>query len=256
MKKRNLICGVVLILSVASTLHVEGQDNSLAPAVESNHSDSALKILSGMTQFIEAAPAFSVKGKLGGDLLLENGQLAEYGSTFTAVLSRPAKLYLFMNSRDGSETTTVFDGEAITVAASNDGRHIYDTMPQPGDVNESLDFIASQTGVPRQLNYILSNQITKVLNGVQTAFSLGKSTIGDVLCVHLVVRSETKDGQVWIERGDEPTPRRILITHRNKPGLLRFWIQFDEWVFSPEFPESTFKYTPPEDAIKFHYFSE
>jgi len=67
---------------------------------------------------------------------------------------------------------------------------------------------------------------------------------------------ETKDGQVWIERGDEPTPRRILITHRKEPSQPRFWIKFDEWDFSPELSESTFEYTPPEDAVKFRYFSE
>ena len=74
MKKHDLICGVMLVLLLAATHHVEGQDNSPEPAVDSKHTDNTLKILSGMTQFIEATPAFSAKGNFGGDSILENGQ--------------------------------------------------------------------------------------------------------------------------------------------------------------------------------------
>jgi hypothetical protein len=256
MKKLNFICGAMLFLSVAATHPVEGRDNSLEPATESKQTDNALKILSRATQFIEAAPAFSAKGNAGGEILLNNGQLVEYGTTFTTTFVRPSKLYLRLSSRDGSEATLVFDGEMITAASSIDGQHIYATTPQQGDVNESLALLSRESGGSRELAYFLTEQLTKSLNRMQTGFSLGKSTIDGVVCDHLALRTDTKDGQVWIERGDKPTPWRILITHREEPAKPRFWVQFDEWDFSPEFSDSTFKYTPPEGAVKFPYFSE
>jgi hypothetical protein len=256
MKKHDLICGVLLISLVVATNHVAGQDDSPEPAVDSKHSANALKILSGSTQFIEAAPAFSATGDAGGELIMENGQLVEYGTTFTVKFVRPEKLYLRLNSRDGSRTTIVFDGETITAASSINGEHIYDTTPQQGDVNESLDLLSRESGGSRELAYFLTEQMTHSLSTIQTVFSLGKSTIDGILCDHLAVRSDTRDSQVWIERGDNPTPWRILITHREKPAQPRFWVQFDEWDFSPEFSESMFKYTPPEGAKKFDYFSE
>jgi hypothetical protein len=256
MKKHDLICGVMLVLLVAATQPVEGQDNSPKPAVDSKPTDQALKILSGMTQFIEATPAFSVKGNAGGELMMNNSQLIEYGTTFTATFLRPAKFYLSLGSRDGSEATMVFDGETITVASSVNGLHIYDTTPQQGDVTESLDLLSRESGSSRELAYFLTEQLTTSLTSLQSGFSLGKSSIDGVLCDHLALRSDARDGQVWIERGDEPMPRRILITHRNKPAKPRFWVQFDEWDLSPEFSDSMFKYTPPEGAEKFDYFSE
>jgi hypothetical protein len=256
MKKRSLICSVMLVLLVAATHQVEGRDQPPEPAVGTTHSDNALKILAGSTQLIEAATAFSAKGDFGGDLILENGQIVEHGSSFTLVFSRPAKLYLQMNSREGYQATMLFDGETITLAAIHDGRHVYDTTPQRGDVNESLDFMVGLTGGPRELNFFLSEQFTQSLNRMRTGFYVGTSIIDGVLCDHLAVRTDSKDGQVWIERGDEPKPWRILITHREEPAKPRFWIQFDEWDFSPEISESTFKYTPPEGAVKFRYFSE
>jgi len=85
---------------------------------------------------------------------------------------------------------------------------------------------------------------------------VGKSAITGISCDHLAIRSDTKDGQAWISRGDEPVPWRILITHREEPMQPRFWAQFDEWDFSPEISESTFRFTPSEDAVKFHYFQD
>jgi len=256
MKKRDLFCGVMLILLLAATHHVEGQDNFPVPAVDSTYTDNALKTLSRSTQFIEAAAAFSVKGSFGGDLILENGQIVEHGSNFTIVFSRPAKLYMQLISRGGYQTTMFFDGETVTVDAIYDGRHVYDTALQPGDVNKSLDFIVSQTDGPRELEYFLTEQLTKSLNRVRTGIYIGTSNIGGVLCDHLAVRSDNRDGQVWIEKGDEPKPWRILITHRDKPAQPRFWAQFDEWDFSPEISESTFKYTPPEGAVRVRYLSK
>lgn len=255
-KRRNLICGAMLVLSLAATHHVVGQDSSPVSTAESKTTEHALQILSGSTQFIEAAPAFSVRGNSAGELMMDNGQLVEYGTNFTAIFVRPAKLYLQFNSRDGSEAMMIFDGETITAASNVDGQHIYDTTPQRGDVTASLDFMSRQTGGSREMAYFLTEQLTKSLDEVQTGLSLGKSTINGVVCDHLVLRSETRDGQVWIARGDKPTPLRILITHRDKPSQPRFWVQFEEWQFSPEISESTFKFTPSDDAEKFHYFPD
>ena len=256
MKKRELICGFMLILLVTVTHHVEGRDNSPEQAAGSKQTDNALKILSRSSRFIEAAKAFSANGNYAGELILENGQLVEYGSSFTFIFSRPEKLYMRLNLWDGSEATMFFDGETITVASIHDDRHIYDSIQQPGDVNESLDFMVSKTGGPRELNFFLTEQMTSSLNRLRSGILLGKSTINGVLCDHLAVRSDTRDGQVWVERGAEPRPWRILITHREETAQPRFWVQFDKWDFSPSISESTFKYTPPEDAVKLHYLNE
>ena len=256
MKKRDLICGVMSVLLLAATHPAEARDDSPEPAIDSTHTNNALKILSRSTQFIEAAKAFSANGNFAGELILGNGQLIEYGSAFTFIFSRPAKLYMRLNPWEGNEATMFFDGETITVASIHDGRHIYDTIQQPGDVNESLDFMVSKTGGPRELNFFLTEQMTSSLNRLRTGILLGKSTINGVLCDHLAVRSDTRDGQVWVERGAEPRPWRILITHREETAQPRFWVQFDKWDFSPSISESTFKYTPPEEAVKLHYLNE
>ncbi len=256
MNRRSLICAVMLVLSLAATHHVESQENSPEPTAESVNSEKALEILSGSTRLIEAAPAFLVKGKSGGELLLGNGQLVESGTTFTAIFKRPSQLKLLLNSRRGDKTTMIFDGETITLTSIFQGMQLYDTAPQTGDVNASLDFMLNQAGAPRELEHFLSPQWTQSLNMLRPSVYLGKSAIDGVWCDHVAIQSDTKDGQVWIARRGDPVPWRILITHREDPLKPRFWLQFDEWDFSPDITESTFKFTPPEGAVKFQYFED
>jgi hypothetical protein len=256
MKNRNFIYGMVMALFAITTLSVEGRDDLPESAAESKWTADALKILTGSTQFIEALPAFSASGNAGGELYVKNDQLVEYGTSFKVTFVRPEKLYLYMSARDGIETTLIFDGETITAATHTEGQHIYDTTPQPGDVNESLDFVTRHSGAPREMAYFLTKQLTRSLSSVQTGLSLGKSTIDGIVCDHLALRSESRDGQIWITRGEEPTPRRILITYRNRPAQPRLWIQFDEWDSSPELSESIFSYIPPEGAKQVDYFQD
>jgi hypothetical protein len=254
MNRRSLICAVMMVLSLATTHHVKGQDNSPEPTTESMNSENALEILSGSTRLIEAAPAFLVKGKSGGELLLGNGQLVESGTTFTAIFKRPSQLKLLLNSRRGHKTTMIFDGETITLASIFQGKQIYDTAPQPGDVNDSLDFMSNQAGSTRELEHFLSPEWTQSMNMLRSTVYVGKSAIDGVWCDHLAIQSDTRNGQVWIARSGDPVPWRILITHREEPLQPRYWLQFNEWDFSPDITESTFKFMPPEGAVKFQYF--
>ena len=256
MRKRDFINGMIWVLLIFSTPIVESQGNSPGPAIEPNLAGDAMEILNGSTRFIEATEAFSVSGHAAGELIMENGQLIEYGTAFKFIFVRPGKLNLSMSSRDEIDTRLIFDGKTITIAIYTDGQHIFDTTPQHGDANESLDFVTRYSGSSREMVSFLTRQLTRSLSTVQSGLSFGKSTIDGVICDHLVLRLENRDAQLWIARGDEPTPRRMLFIHRNEPENPRFWIQFDEWDLAPEISEATFNYLPPEGAEKVDYFQE
>ncbi len=50
---------------------------------------------------------------------------------------------------------------------------------------------------------------------MKSGYRVGESIIDGVLCDHLPLRNEKLDVQVWIEKGHEPAPRRIVITTKN-----------------------------------------
>ena len=224
-----------------------------ATAEESVLSEDAAKILARMTDFISAAQAFTLVSDTGHEVMHKNGQLIEFGSHLTLIIQRPSQAIGRFDSRDGDISTTVLDGKAIWVYIAKE--NIYDTTRQPGDIDASLDFLAKQLGIPRQLRDFFSKDLTASLgSAVKSGYYVGESMISGVMCDHLALRSEKEDVQVWIARGAEPVPRRIVITYRQIEGQPQFWAQFTEWDFSPELSDTTFAFSPPEDAKRIRFF--
>ena len=217
--------------------------------------EDAAKILARMTDFISAAPAFSLVSDTGHEVLQKNGHVLEFGSQLTLAIQRPSKAIGRFDSRDGDSSTTVLDGEAIWVYSAKED--IYDTTHQPGDIDASLKVLARQLGVPRQLHDFFSKDLTALLgSAVQSGYYVGESMISGVMCDHLALRSENEDVQVWIARGAEPVPRRIVITYRQIEGQPQFWAQFTEWNFSPALSDTTFTFSPPEGARRIRFFAD
>ena len=73
----------------------------------------------------------------------------------------------------------------------------------------------------------------------------------DVVTHHLAIRSEGVDMQIWVAQGDEPLPRRIILTYMNAPGQPQFRCDFTEWSLAPKVADDSFTFTPPADAEKY-----
>ena len=219
-------------------------------------SGKASEILTRSTDFIAAAPTFALVGDAGNEELQQDGQLLEFGTHFTLTIQRPSQANLRIDTRDGANATLILDGEAISIYSVKDNMYVYDTTRQPGDINTSLDFLAAQFGVPRQLGFFLSKDLTASLSRVKSGYYVGESIIDGVLCDHLALRNEKLDVQVWIEKGNEPAPRRIEITHKELQGQPSVWVQFTEWDFSPELSERIFTHSPPQDAERVGFLAD
>lgn len=217
----------------------------------------AWDILTRMTEFISGAQAFTIVAEMGHEVLQSNGQRLEFGSYITAALRRPSQGNVRFESRDGFSATIILDGETISLFSTRENRFLYDTTRQPGDIDASFDYLADQLGTPDQLRDFFSINLTETLSKlVKSGYYVGESKIAGVLCDNLALRSENKDVQLWVAKGSIPAPRRIVVTYTKIEGQPQFWAQFVEWNFSPEFSDSMFTFSPPEDAERVDFFAD
>jgi hypothetical protein len=205
--------------------------------------------------FVSAAPAFLVAGEGGNEELQEDGQLLEFGVDFAFVIQRPAKANLRIDSRDGATATLILDGESMSVHTLFNETFYYDTTEQPGDIDASLDHLSAELGVPRQLRAFLSEELTASLDTLTSGYYVGEAFIDDVKCDHLALRDDTRDVQVWIAKGAEPVPRRIVIRHRLAEGQPRVWVELTEWDLSPGPVADKFTLALPPRAERVDFFS-
>jgi hypothetical protein len=93
------------------------------------------------------------------------------------------------------------------------------------------------TGFPQEMEKLL------------TAISyVEEDALFDVPTDHLAVRSAEVDMQVWIAQGEQPLPRRVILTYKNAPGQPQFRADLSDWDLSPKVAADSFTFTPPAGA--------
>jgi len=214
-------------------------------------------ILTRMTDFISSASAYTIVANMANEVLQKDGQTLEFGTKITASLRRPSQANVRFDNRDGDSVTIVLDGDTISVFSIIENTHVYDTTRQPGDIDASFVFLAEHLGTPDQLNYFFSIDLTESMKRmVKSGYYVGKAMIAGILCDNLALRNEDADVQMWVEKGDKPVPRRMIVTYKNLEGHPQFRAQFEEWNFSPNFSETVFSYSPPADADRISFFQD
>ena len=68
-------------------------------------------------------------------------------------------------------------------------------------------------------------------------------------CEQYAFRQEGLDWQLWMQQGDYPLPRRLVITTLTDEARPQYSSVLT-WNLAPSFNEEAFKFDPPKDAQK------
>jgi hypothetical protein len=219
-------------------------------------SAKAFELLARSTDYVSALPAFFLAGKFVHEEWGDDGHLLEFSSAIESTIQRPAKAKLHIKARDGIETTLVLDGESLSVLSVINQTYLYDMTEQSGDINKSLNDLAAELGIPRQMKYFFSESLTAALSRTTSGYYVGEAIINGVMCDHLAMRDDTRDVQVWIAQGATPLPQKIVLRYRLAKGQPRVWINISEWDLKPKLKKNTFKLTLPKQAERIEFFAE
>jgi hypothetical protein len=211
--------------------------------------EQAMAVLKRMTELLSQAQRFSVTVDIGFDAVQDSGQKIEFGETRKFVLSRPDHLRIDSTKRDGTKSTLLFDGKVITVVHPQD--NVYATEARPASVDEAIAYFVHDLDMRLPLAELLDSNLAQRLPAlVRDADYVEPSSIAGAPCDHLALRGDQADVQVWVAQGQQPLPRRLVITYRHADGRPQFWAQFRDWNLSPEVPDALFAFTPPMGAAK------
>jgi hypothetical protein len=215
MKKRRWYPGLLVMtvmVMTAPVLSAEEQSSNPSPAAP-----EAMPILKKMSNFLAAAGRFSVTIHDGYDVVQQTGQKIEFGELRSVTVSRPDRLRIEVERSDGQKGSVIFDGKDITVYTADN--NIYATASRPGTLDQAikyaLDYLKLRMPLALMLLSTLPTELDKL--GVSADY-VERTTITDVPCDHLAARTAGGvDFQVWVAQGNEPLPRRIVITYKKKP---------------------------------------
>jgi hypothetical protein len=72
--------------------------------------------------------------------------------------------------------------------------------------------------------------------------------IGGIECEHLAFRGKDTDWQIWIQTGDQPLPRKYVITSKTVAAAPQYAVVIRDWKIGVEPNDKVFVFTPPQDA--------
>ena len=234
---------VVLALSAAPALAATKAPATTSPKVD----PEARAILFKMADFLAKAPAFSVTIRSGYDAIQSNGQPIEFGERRRILLQRPDRLRVDVERSDGDEGLVLFDGKGITAFKADD--NAYARVEKSGTVDDALVYLVRDLQMTLPLARMFHTRFSKYLESQITSIvEVEEDYLFDVPTDHLAARSADVDLQLWIAQGEQPLPRRIILTYKNAPGHPQFRADLSDWDLSPTVAADSFSFIPPAGA--------
>ena len=237
------VLAVVLVLGATPALAADD-----APAAAATAQDpEARAILMAMANFLAKTPAYSVTMRSGYDAIQTDGQRIEFGEQRRILLQRPDRVRVEVMRSDGDRGMVLFDGKGITVFKADD--NVYARVEKPGTVDSALVYLVRDLQLTMPMARMFHTGFPQEMEKLLTAISyVEEDALFDVPTDHLAVRSAEVDMQVWIAQGEQPLPRRVILTYKNAPGQPQFRADLSEWNLSPKVADNSFTFTPPAGA--------
>jgi hypothetical protein len=245
----------LLAVLVVSTVIGSVRAADPAPAPMASPQDQAARaLLLGMAEFIARAPSMSVTMRSAYDAIQTDGQRIEFGERRRILMQRPDNFRVDVERSDGERGAVVFDGRWIT--AFNARENVYARVEKPGTLDQALVHMVRDLRATLPLARMFTTGFPVDLEKRVTSVVLvEKCSLFDVPTDHVAVRSQEVDMQLWIARGAEPLPRRIVITYKNAPGEPQFRADLSEWSVPAKLDAAAFAFAPPPGAEQVMYLA-
>jgi len=225
------------------------------PAPEASAQDrTARALLLGMAEFMARAPAMSVTMRSGYDAIQADGRRIEFGERRRIQMQRPDKLRVDVERSDGERGTVVFDGRWIT--AFKPAENVYARVEKPGTLDQVLVYMVRDLRATLPLARMFTTGFPVDLDKRVTSVAfVEECSLFDVPTDHVAVSSAEVDLQLWIARGPQPLPRRVVITYKNDAGEPQFRADLYDWSVPAKFDAAAFAFVPPAGAEQIMYLA-
>jgi hypothetical protein len=215
-----------------------------ASGSETSRDPGAIKALERMGDYLRTLKAFQVRSETNRDEVLDDGQNVEFDGVVDMIVQRPNRLRADVTS-DKQQRLYFFNGTTLNVWAPR--VNYYATVPAPPTIRELVDTLSDKYDIELPLADVFYWSDRASTGGITDATDLGPSQIGGVTCEHFAFRQEDVDWQVWIQQGDYPLPRKIVIRTRTDEARPRFAAVLT-WNLAPSFNDAAFTFVPPPEA--------
>lgn len=208
----------------------------------------AMAALDKMGTYLRTLKAFQVKAVETTDDVLDNGQTVQSDRVVDVLAVRPNRLFAEIKS-DDIHPFFLYDGKNFTLFAQLD--NYYATVPAPPTIGDLIDKLDEKYGIDMPLVdlFMWGSPQSIAAQQIKSAIDIGPSSVEGTTCEQYAFRQDGLDWQIWIQQGDYPLPRKLVLTTVDDNARPRY-SQVLTWNLAPSFDDATFTFEPPKDARK------
>lgn len=220
---------------------------TVGPAPQARESD-AKSILKAMSDYVSSQQTIELTFDSDIEVITPALEKIQFTNSGEALLSRPDKLRAH---RVGgyADVALFFDGKTVSVLGKNING--YTQFEGPGTVDQLLEALRTGHGIALPgADLLLSNSYEVLVAGVKEAKHIGRGVIDGRECEHLAFRNLDTDWQLWVEVGERPIPRKLVITSKTLNNAPQYTLRVKGWKTGVEPAQDAFKFDPPAGAEK------
>jgi len=206
----------------------------------------AMDALNKMGVYLRTLKSFQVIANVSTDDVLDDGQTIQFNSKVDLVSVRPDRLRVEITD-DAGHRFFYYDGKSFTIYG--EVVNFYATVPAPPTIAQLADDLSEKYDIELPLVDLFAWGApgSEEAKRITAADDIGPSAVDGVTCEQYAFRQPGVDWQIWIQLGENPLPRKVVIrtlTDDAKP-------QHSEtlaWNLAPSYSDNAFTFDPPPNA--------
>ena len=242
MRYRAMLGVAILYLFGLSPLALgAGQDD--VPAID----PEADKLLRHAAAYLQNAKQFTYHIEATFDDIPSSGPRLQYAQSVDIAVRRPDRFRVVTQDDFDTQQSFWYDGKTFTLF--NQQLNYYATTQAPATIDATLNTLLDRFDISAPLSDLLYNDpALPLLEGVEAGRYIGVHRVHGVRCHHLVFVQEDVDWQVWIDAGETPVPRKVVMTYKRVEGSPQYTALLSAWNFDPKLDDSGFTFSVPKGA--------
>jgi hypothetical protein len=230
-----------LLLSCIGTCAVQAEESGVRQDAR------AIEVLRNLSAYTATLDRVTIKGVSLTDARLGGGLMVSNTTEVMIHIDRPGSLHI--SSFDGVESKELFFHDGM-LTVFNAARNFYAQASIPEEIEAALEFALEELEVEAPLMDLIHRDASAHLIGSQEAilYLTDKARVAGTDCHHIAIRGPDADVQLWVEEGDRPLPRKIMLTSKWEGGSPRHTANL-MWDTEPGFEQDVFEFKAPEGSM-------
>jgi len=221
---------------------------ALAAADAPPQGNDAKVILKAMSDYLGSQKTIEFTFDSDIEVITPQLEKIQFASSGETLVSRPDKIRAH---RVGgyADVAMVFDGKVVSILGKSVNG--YAQFDAPGSLDQLFEALRVGHGVALPgADLLLSNSYSVLVADVKEAKHIGRGVVEGVECEHLAFRNGETDWQLWVEVGDAPFPRKLVITSKTLNCAPQYTMRVRSWKVGVQPAADAFTFAAPAGAQK------